>query len=256
MDLSDAYANSVHIAGGAAYPARWAAAAAAFRALHPPEDIAYGDGPRERLHLFRPEANPRGLVTIVHGGYWMALGRDDVSHLAAGCLARGWAVAVPSYPLAPEARIGAIVGHVARAVDEAAEAVAGPVVVTGHSAGGHIAARLACADVALACRPRLARIVAVSPLAMLLSLLRTEMNATLRLDVAEALAESPALRLRPTVPVTAWVGEAERPVFRLQAEWLARAWGVALRVDPGRHHFDVIEGFEAPDHPLVQALVG
>jgi hypothetical protein len=58
-DLSDAYANAAHIPGGAEFPARWAASAAAFRARHPPEDIPYGAHPRERLDLFRPPGTPR-----------------------------------------------------------------------------------------------------------------------------------------------------------------------------------------------------
>lgn len=255
-DLSDAYANAAHIPGGEAFPALWAARAAAFRASHPHDDVAYGVHMRERLHLFRPPGRPAGLVAVVHGGYWMAFGREDFSHLAAGALAAGWAVAVPSYPLAPEAGVGAIVRTVARAVDRAAGEVAGPVALLGHSAGGQIVARLAGGDVALGCRPRLARVVAVSPLANLLPLRRTAMNATLGLSVEEAAAESPALHPTPAVPVTVWVGEAERPAFRLQALWLSRAWGARLAVEPGRHHFDVVEGLEDPARPLARAAIG
>lgn len=254
MDLTDAYANASHIAGGDAFPALWAARAAAFRAAHPFEALRYGDGPRETLDLFRPAGVARGLAVIVHGGYWMAFGGRDFSHLAGGALARGWAVAVVTYPLAPEARVGAIVRAVARATDRAATAVAGPVALTGHSAGGHLVLRLACGDVALGCRGRLARVVAVSPLASLVPLLRTGMNATLGLDLAEAVAESPILRPRPALPVTAWVGADERPAFRLQAEWLSRAWGAALVVEDGRHHFDVIDRLAQGHAPLAARL--
>ena len=38
----------------------------------------------------------------------MALSKDDFSHLAAGPLARGWAVAMIGYTLAPQARIADI----------------------------------------------------------------------------------------------------------------------------------------------------
>ena len=256
MDLSDAYANAAHIPDGPAYPARWAAAAAAFRAAHPPEDIPYGEGERERLHLFRPEGRPQGLLVFVHGGYWKAFSREDYSHLAAGPLARGWAVALPSYPLCPEVRVGGIVRAVARAADRAAAEVPGPVHLAGHSAGGQVVARLAGRDLRLACRGRLDRVVPISPLSSLAPLMRTGMNATLRLEAEEAAAESPMLRPRPDVPVTVWVGEAERPSFRDQALWLSRAWGAPLVVDPGRHHFDVIAGLEEPHSPLAQAVVG
>jgi acetyl esterase/lipase len=255
MDLSDAYANAAHIPDGPEFPARWGRAASAFRDRHPPEDIAYGDHPRERLHLWRPQGEAKGLLAFVHGGYWMAFGRDDFSHLARGPLARGWAVALPSYPLCPEVPVAAIVRSVARAVERAAQEVPGPIHLAGHSAGGHVVARLACADVPLAVRDRLVRAVPISPLSNLLPLRRTEMNATLRLSEEEAVAESPLLRPRPAVPVTVWVGEAERPAFRDQALWLARAWDAELVVEPGRHHFDVIAGLEDGGSPLTRAVV-
>ena len=255
-NLSDAYANAAYIPGGPEFPARWAEAAAAFRTAHRPEDIPYGEHPRERLHLVRPEGTPRGLVVFVHGGYWMAFGREDFSHLAAGPLVRGWAVALPSYPLCPEVGIGAIVRANARALDRAAREVEGPIHLTGHSAGGQIVARLACADLPLAVRDRLGRVVPISPLSNLLPLRQTGMNETLRLSEAEAVAESPMLRPTPQVPVTVWVGEVERPAFRDQALWLSRAWDAPLVVDPGRHHFDVIAGLEEPDSPLTRTVLG
>ena len=65
-------------------------------------------------------ATPAGLVVFVHGGYWRAFDRGDWSHLAAGPLARGWAVAMPGYVLAPEARIAAITAMIREAVAAAA----------------------------------------------------------------------------------------------------------------------------------------
>ena len=72
---------------------------------------------------------------------------------------------------------------------------------------------------------RLIRVVPISPLADLRPLLRTAMNAELRLDPAEAAAESPALKreLR-TVETAVLVGAEERPVFLDQARWLDEAW--------------------------------
>jgi arylformamidase len=255
-DLSDAYANTIHIPDGDAFPARWAAAASAFRAAHPPEDLSYGGHPRARLDLFRPAGEPRGLLVFIHGGYWMAFGREDFSHLAAGALAQGWAVALPSYPLCPEVPVGAITRAAAHATERAAQEVPGPIHLAGHSAGGHLVARLACADVPLDVRDRLARVVPISPLANLRPLLRTDLNETLHLSEAEALGESPMLRPKPSVSVTVWVGEAERPAFRDQALWLSQAWDAPLVVDPGRHHFDVIAGLAEPDSALVRTVLG
>jgi hypothetical protein len=83
------------------------------------------------------------------------------------------------------------------------------------------------------------------------------MNDDFRLDRAEAIAESPALLTRRTgVPVHVWVGGAERPAFLDQARRLGNAWACPVTVDAGRHHFDVIEGLEAPDSALMSALLG
>lgn len=259
MDLDTAYANAPFIEGAEHYPPRWRAAAAAFRdALGPRArcDIPYGPSARQKLDLFLPEGTARGLMVFVHGGFWRAFGRSDWSHFASGALARGWAVAMPGYTLAPEVRLYEIRREVTRAVEVAAEAVAGPVVLTGHSAGGHLVARLLCEDVALASVGRLARVVPISPLADLRVFLRTRMNADFRLDAAEAAAESPMLhRPRAGADAHVWVGGAERPAFLDQARWLARAWRAPLTVAPERHHFDVIDALCADDSPLVDTLL-
>ncbi len=257
-DLDDAYANSAHIPGGEDYPARWAEAAAAFRrTARGACDLSYGPGPRQRFDLFLPAGSPSGLMVFVHGGYWRASDRKDWSHLAAGALAIGWACAMPSYDLAPNARISEITRQIARAIDTAATRVPGPLRLAGHSAGGHLVARMLCGDVELAARARLTRAVPISPLGDLAPLMGTAMNRELRLDVGEAQRESPHFR-QPMDPawVHLWVGGDERPAFLDQARRLSHAWAVPLTVDPGRHHFDVIDGLGDPQSALMAALIG
>ena len=256
-DLSDDYVNADYIPGGADYPARWAAEAAAFR-----EGLgarftrhAYGPGAREWFDLALPEGAAEGVLIFVHGGYWKAFDPTLWSHLAAGPLARGWAVALPCYDLCPDVRISQITAQVARAVTEIAGAVPGPVVLAGHSAGGHLVARMLCPDVVLPVRGRVVRVVSISPLADLRPLLQTGMNATLRLDAPEARAESPVFCPQPQVPVTVWVGAAERPVFVAQARALAAAWNAGLVVAAERHHFDVIAEMASPQSKLVTVML-
>lgn len=256
MSLDDAYANGAYIPGAEGFPPRWAEAARAFRETTRCElGVPYGACERQALDLFFPEAEPAGLMVFVHGGYWRAFGREDWSHLAAGALARGWAAALPSYDLCPQVRIAEITRQVAQAVDVAAERVAGPVALTGHSAGGHLVARLACADVPLAVRDRLQAVAPISPLGDLVPLMGTALNDDLRIDAGEAERESPVRHPAPEVPVTVWVGGDERPAFRDQARRLAGAWDCALREVPARHHFDVIEELERPDCPLLESLL-
>ena len=257
MQNDDAYANAAHIPGADRFPPAWERAAQAFRdAAKARLGLSYGTGERERFDLFLPDGDPQGLVVFVHGGYWRAFGRETWSHLAAGPVACGWAVAMPSYTLAPAARIAAMTRQIARAVAAAGAEVSGPIRLAGHSAGGHLVARMLCADVELAEADRLAACVPISPLADLRPLLQTTMNDDLRLDLDEAIGESPALMSRARdVPVKVWVGADERPAFHDQARWLAEAWRVGLHLEPGRHHFDVIAPLAEPDSALTGALL-
>ncbi|MDF0599364.1 alpha/beta hydrolase [Psychromarinibacter sp. C21-152] len=262
FDWTDAYENGAYIPDAASYPPAWQAAAEAFRAEHPDAelDLAYGTHERQRLDLFRPDGPPAGLAVFVHGGYWMKFDKSLWSHLARGALARGWAVALPGYRLAPEARLSWIAEDIGRAIDLAASHVDGPVRLAGHSAGGHLVARMACqlSPLPAAPRLRLAGVLSISGLHDLHPLRRTAMNDTLAIDDAEADAESPALLTPiPGVPVTAWVGADERPEFLRQARLLSDAWpDCREEIDPGRHHFDVIAGLEVPDSPITRAFVG
>jgi acetyl esterase/lipase len=254
-DLSRDYMNSAFIPDGDSFYTRWQGQAAAFRdqmAQRSTLNIPYGPGARQAFDLFRPEGTARGLMVFVHGGYWLACGREDYSHLAAGALARGWACALPSYTLAPNARIAAITDEIAQALRAASAMVAGPVVVTGHSAGGQLAARMGCADLVVP----VARVVPVSPLADLAPLMQTDMNATLAIDPAEADRESPArLALRAEVQAHVWVGGQERPAFLWQARTLSEAWNCPWTVEAGRHHFDVIDGLTDPNSALMAACL-
>jgi poly(3-hydroxybutyrate) depolymerase len=259
VDWDDAYSNGAYIPDGARYPDRWRAAAAAFRATARCElDLAYGAHERERYDLFLPAAAPRGLVVFVHGGYWLAFAKADWSHLAAGPLAHGWAVAIPSYPLCPDVRIRDIVRVCGAAVGAAAQRVAGPIVLTGHSAGGHVTARLVCTDTPLppTVAARIVRAAPISGLFDLRPLMRTRMNTTLGLDCNEAKAESPASQTpRTGVAVAAFVGADERPEFLRQTQLLPRAWPRArAEVIAGRHHFNVIEELENAQSGLCRFL--
>ncbi|MBS9722035.1 alpha/beta hydrolase [Tianweitania sp. BSSL-BM11] len=268
-DWDDAYANGPNIASGDRWPNAWVEPAANFRrdleqAGRAKLDIAYGSGERNRLDLFMPEGEPVSLVVFVHGGYWRALDKSYWSHLAAGPLAHGFAVAMPSYTLCPTNSIAGITREIGAAISHAAELVSGPIRLTGHSAGGHLVARMVSASSPLspALQQRIAHTVPISGLHDLRPLMRTQMNEAWRLDEAEAASESPVL-LAPMegARVTCWVGGNERAEFLRQSELLANIWvGLGARMayvcEPDRHHFTVIDGLADPHHPLTEALIG
>lgn len=261
MQLDDAYANAAYIDGADDYLPRWQKAAAAFRrtlGFRAQTGISYGPTDREVYDFFEPEGVSRGTVVFVHGGYWKAFAPSDWSHLAAGALSRGYAVALIGYDLCPDVRITQITGQVARALTEIAKRTQGMIALAGHSAGGQLVARMTdplvlSGDV----RDRIENIVAISPVADLAPLLQTTMNDILQLDEAEAAAESPMNMTPPHgVNVTIWVGADERPAFLEQAEKFSRVWGAKQSIVEGRHHFDIIDLLEDPESDMVKALLG
>jgi acetyl esterase/lipase len=106
-----------------------------------PERITYGDDPSQWVDLHVPEGASRGLVVVLHGGFWKAqYGADYGAPLAEDLVARGWTAANVEYR-----RVGngggftATLDDVHAAIGAVAADAAGPVVTLGHSAGGHLA---------------------------------------------------------------------------------------------------------------------
>ncbi|WP_432345240.1 alpha/beta hydrolase fold domain-containing protein [Shinella yambaruensis] len=267
-DWDDAYENGGNIPGGMRWPAAWVEPAQQMRTALAAEgrarlDLAYGEGERNRLDLFLPEGAPRGLVVYVHGGFWLRLDRSFWSHLAAGALAHGHAVAMPSYTLCPAIRIGSIVREIAAAIETAAGLIAGELRLIGHSAGGQLVSRVVSQPSPLSAETlaRIRHVLSLSGLHDLRPLMHTAMNERLYIDEAEAIAESPAL-LRPVegTRLTCWAGAMERAEFLRQNALLANIWTglgatTATVVEPNRHHFDIVDGLADPEHPLTRTLL-
>jgi len=267
-DWNDAYANGPNIPGGERWPAAWVQPAQAYRdelagSGRATLDIGYGERPRNRLDLFRPPGQPKGLVVFVHGGFWRALDKSYWSHLARGSVDSGYAVAMPSYTLCPAVRVADITREIAAAITRAASMVDGPIFLTGHSAGGHLVTRMISATSPLpeAARARIRNTLSISGLHDLRPMMRIATNADMRIDEAEAQAESPVLlQPLPGARVVCWVGSAERPEFVRQNALLANIWiGLGAQTctieEPGRHHFDVIDGLADRNHPMLRTLL-
>lgn len=243
--------------------AAWRTRAADYRATRPPVTHAYGEAEREAYDLWMPEGPPKGLAVFLHGGWWMNFDRSCFSHLAAGPLAKGWAVAIPSYTLLPTITLTGLVQQARGAVNAIARTVPGvPLVLSGHSAGGHLAAMCGTDVAGLEddVHARLIRIVSISGLHDLRPLRPLPINDTLGITTAETYALSPALHVpRPGFDVVAWAGARETPEFRRQNAVLGAMWGgyAATRTveAAGEDHFTVIATLADPESDLTQAVV-
>jgi acetyl esterase/lipase len=152
LDYEAEYNNRARVPEHAEIFARWSREAEAFRAQASGESraelgIGYGTGPRQIIDLFATAGGTQApLAMFVHGGYWRSLEPQMFSHMARGLNARGVCVAVAGYDLCPQARITDIVGEIRQACLYLWHRFGRRVLVSGHSAGGHLAACMLATD--------------------------------------------------------------------------------------------------------------
>ncbi len=268
IDLEAEYNNRARVPEHPAILAGWARDAQAYRDQTTPAThalVPYGDSPRQTLDLFSPAAPDHGPVMLfIHGGYWQGLAPSFFSHMARGLNARGIRVAIAGYDLCPDVTLGAITEQLIRATERLFRLTNQPVVVAGHSAGGHLAACLAATDWEAINPAYPAHVVpaglAISGLFELEPLVPTSINAKLGLDIAGARALSPRLWMPPQgLMFDAWVGGDESAEYHRQSQGLAAVWSAAGNATcyvpvPGANHFTVIDGLAEMHSPLTARL--
>jgi arylformamidase len=262
VDYEVEYNNRARVPENPATIAGWSRDAAAYREAHQPQTIAYGPGARNRIDLF--SGNSEGaIVVFIHGGYWQALDGSFFSHLAAGLNAHGVDVAVPSYDLCPAVSIADIVDEMRAAVRELAK-LKRPLVVSGHSAGGHLAACMLATDWRAIDVSLPADLVtaayAISGLFDLRPLVKTSINTALKLDDASARAASPLFWPSPSRgTLDAVVGGNESAEYFRQSRSIVDAWsaaGIAARFATiaDANHFTAIAPLADPNSPMTLRL--
>ena len=252
LDLEKEYNNRARVPENPGIMKGWADDSAAYRAEKPPRLVRYGEGERHTFDLF--EAGDGPAVMYIHGGYWQALDKSWHSIQARGLNAHGVTVAVPSYDLCPNVRIGDIVENIRAAVQTLARETGRDVIVSGHSAGGQLAACM------LATEAIVPAAYAISGVFELAPLIPTSLNNALGLDEAEAQSLSPLLWPAPEGKVLdAVVGGAESGEFLRQSADMVRAWGedgVETRYEEidGANHFTVIAPLSDPNSAMVERI--
>jgi len=132
--------------------AQWARDGAAYREEASKDGRAeiglkYGPSPRQTIDLFKPRGGADGPVALfIHGGYWRSLEPQSFSQMARGMNAHGVTVAVSGYDLAPQVSIGQIIEQTQQACLFLRRRFKKRIMVSGHSAGGHLAACMVATD--------------------------------------------------------------------------------------------------------------
>ncbi len=262
------YNNRARIAETPQILHKWAADAAAYRAQamaagYAELNVSYGPSAREIVDVFWP-ADDRAdhIAVFIHGGYWQLFEPALFSHLARGANERGIAMALIGYDLCPTVTLEAIVGQIRAASVFLWRRYKRQLVITGHSAGGHLTAAMLANDWApdeidpsvVAAGLSISGVFELSPL------LDTSMNDKLRMTDASARALSPIGRTpRPSAQIDAWVGGAESQEFLRQSRDFVVAWaakGARTRFERvnSANHFTVIDALTDPKSRMMQRL--
>jgi len=253
---SAAYNNSAAVPSSAEQLARWKRLSATLRTSQPGAlDLRYGPRPRNRIDLFPAENPDAPLLAFIHGGYWQRNAKEDFACMATGPLAQGVSVALIGYTLAPVASLSAIATEIRQALrflraGESATRWGGRLVVSGWSAGGHLAA--------LAMQwPEADAGLAISGIYDLEPLQGTTIDNPLNLTAGEIEALSPQ-RLRPTGKplILAYGGDELPELCRQSRDYAASAASGTAELLPiaGADHFSVLDGLIDPAGALTQAV--
>ena len=232
-------------------------------------DLAYGPHERERIDLFLPEADSAPLFAFIHGGYWQWNEREPFAFLCEQLVPAGAAFANIEYALCPNVTLTELTDQLRRAITylwrEADRFGYGRdrIVVSGHSAGGHLTAMMMATDWPAFADGLPGDVVAgglpISGIYDLEPIRLTPLNEAVRMDEAEARALSPMfLAPTTTAPMVVVVGGTESGEFHRQGETFAETWrghGVPAEVlvPPGRDHFTVLNALAEPGHDLLAA---
>lgn len=237
-------------------------------------DLRYGKEPSESLDVFLPARERAPILVFIHGGYWRALDKRDVSFVAPSFVQDGAMVVIPNYALCPAVTVEAIALQMVRAVEWVYRNAATygadreRIVVAGHSAGGHLAAMMLSCHWSRVARDLPGALVksalSISGLFDLEPIQQTPflMN-DLRLTAESARRLSPACFPAPSGVLYAMVGAQESEEFLRQNQLIRQAWGpVAVPVCEqvaGTNHLNVLHDFadsRGRSHELALDLLG
>ena len=224
------------------------------------ENQAYGVKPRQLMDIYKPlgkfewQKGKSPVHVFIHGGFWQALDKDYGGMPALAFTNRGIGFISLDYSLAPEASLADIVSEIRDSLDwiynnaPSFGCDSQQIIVSGHSAGAHLAAMLLAGD-GVAEREYLhglKGLLLISGIYDLAPISRSYVNDALNLSRADIASLSPILHNpHKDIPVTLAVGQREPLEFKRHSYLLAQLWKKyisKLRYEKfnGLDHFEIV----------------
>ncbi|XP_059527359.1 kynurenine formamidase [Myotis daubentonii] len=236
-------------------------------------DVPYGAGEGETLDVYFPAGASEALRLFVflHGGYWQSGSKDESAYMAGPLTARGAAVVVVGYTLAPKGTLDQMADQVARSLAFLQKRFPGNegMYLCGHSAGAQLAAMMLLVNwTERGVTPNLKACFLLSGIYDLGPIVHTSVNAPLRLTPEDALRNSPQWHLEaasakprgPACPMLVIVGQHDSPEFHRQSrefyQTLCRAgWRASFEDLQDVDHFEMVWKLTQQDYALTQIIL-
>ena len=229
--------------------------------------IHYGASANERLDVFPAASSNAPVHIFIHGGYWREGDMAPWRFVANGVVGNAITLVLPTYDVSKDTHIGAIVEQLRKAVEwtyhNIAEYGGNPenITVSGHSAGGHLAAMLMATDWSGRGLgdDKIKGVVAISGLFDMEAIrccrfLREFYAIDMTREEVEALSPN---RLEPQVkcPLLLPVGENESDEYLRHTQLLADTWKdkgfpVKAMILSGHDHFSIMNELNDPASQL------
>jgi arylformamidase len=231
-------------------------------------DLAFGSTRGQRLDVFYGYEKDAPTLIFIHGGYWRALDKADFSFIAGAFVAKGVNVVITNYDLCPKVSLREICRQQAAAVawvyrnSPMLGLNKEKIVVSGHSAGGHLSALMLTANWKLLGHDLPTNLVkAAISLSGLFDLRPISkapfLSADLRLSEAEAIKLSPVfMRPATNAPLITAVGALETEAFQHQTSLIEQAWPDNFKgriPAAGANHFSICDRFATHGDELFES---
>jgi arylformamidase len=250
--LDQQYNNRLNVPDHEKHLQRWELVSReAEKKYNPVKNISYGELPDEQLDIFPSDKPNSKTLVFIHGGYWYKHVAADFHLVAEAFRSYGVTTVLIDYPLMPGYRMEQLVLSCRTAIHWVQQNIsryngdAQEVYVSGHSAGGHLAAMMMVKGKQEFAYP-LKGVCAISGLYNLLPVELSYVNEILKMDEETVLRNSP-VHLSPVAwcPLILAVGANETNEYLEQSRELYHAWtsqGIKveiLEID-GEDHFSIL----------------
>lgn len=196
---------------------------------------------------------------FIHGGYWSSGSKEEHAFIADGPIAKNMNVVLAEYSLAPGATMTQIVAEIRMLIEHLAAdrdklgIADSPVYLSGHSAGGHLAAMYRS-------HPSVKGVHIISPIVDLEPISLCWLQNKLELSSREVSDYSPLLHVDKGAPTLISAGGAELPEFKRQSAAYAEVCAnngehFSHILVPGADHFGILNDLADPEGRQLKAFM-